>query len=57
MLHRQCVIKMNSYSPRFLTEDLKDMCLPPELRQEAEALGRTSVFSALSLSLLLYIQL
>ena len=52
------------WTPRFLTEDLNGMCLPPmftlslptELRREVDATGRTSVFSAFSLSLLLYIQ-
>ena len=50
------------WTPRFLTEDLNGMRLPPmsklslptELRLDAT--GRTSVFSAFSLSLLLYIQ-
>ena len=45
------------WTPRFLTEDLKGMHLPPmttlslptKLRREVEAMGRTSVFSAFSL--------
>ena len=52
------------WTPRFLTEDLNGMrlplmstlSLPAELRREVDAMGRTSVFSAFSLSLLLYIQ-
>ena len=48
----------------FLTEDLNGMRMPPmstislptELRRKVDATGRTSVFSAFSLSLLLYIQ-
>ena len=50
------------WTHRLLTEDLKDTCLPPvsslslpaKLRWEEEAMGRTSVFSVFSLSLLLY---
>ena len=59
-----CIDSVWSRTPRFLTEDLKGMHLPPmsalslptELRQEVEATGSTSVFSAFSLNLLLYIQ-
>ena len=52
------------WTPRFLSEDLNGVRLPPmstlslptELRREVDATGRTSVFSAFSVSLLLYIQ-
>ena len=50
------------WTPRFLTLNgmrlplMSTLSLPAELRREVDAMGRTSVFSAFSLSLLLYIQ-